>query len=195
VYWRLTEQDARRNAVKETRHDSLALETRRSFDPLTGRIDTLQSGSTTPSQSLQSWDLDFDLAGNLVRRRDPRSGFDETAYYDRLDRMTRVNLKGPGLPGQGTDTLAIAYDAIGNICQKTVAGVPWPLPIPVAPAAARVVRRAYPAAAQARVRTRCRLPSARPISTMPAATSYWFAREARPSCGRWTTTPTTCRPA
>ncbi len=130
VYWRLGEQDARGNAVKETRHDSIALETRRSFDPLTGRIDTLQSGSATPSLSLQSWNLDFDLAGNLVRRMDLRSGFDETVYYDRLDRMTRINLKGPNLPGQGTDTLLIAFDPIGNICQKTVNGAASPYSYP-----------------------------------------------------------------
>jgi RHS repeat-associated protein len=130
VYWRLGEQDARGNAVKETRHDSVSLETRRSFDPLTGRIDTLQSGSATPALSLQSWDLDFDLAGNLVRRKDLRSGFNETAYYDRLDRMTRINLKGPGVPGQGTDTLLIAYDSIGNICQKTAGGVASPYTYP-----------------------------------------------------------------
>jgi RHS repeat-associated protein len=115
IYWQAIEEDVRGRVAVERRAGNTALTTTRTFDPATGRIDTLQSGSAA---SLQNWDLDFDAAGNLIRRADLITGQSEQARYDRLDRLVQVRNFGHGLPGGGVVGLSLIYDRLGNPCQR-----------------------------------------------------------------------------
>ena len=108
VYYTVIRSDARGNVVEDRRHDTLALQTTRTFDPATGRVATITSGS---GASIQQLTYAFDLAGNLVSRSDARQALTETFRYDALDRLIESRLN-------SIVNLSLTYDQLGNICGK-----------------------------------------------------------------------------
>jgi YD repeat-containing protein len=85
------------------------LNTQKTYDPLTGFLQTIKTGS------VQDLSYKFDILGNLVERN---KGFKltEKFSYDGLNRLTRTQIIG----GQ---TVNISYDQIGNILSKTGVGI------------------------------------------------------------------------
>lgn len=109
VYWRIYSQDARGQVVLDERHNSVALQSTRTYEPSTGRLATLRSGT---SNSLQNLSYNYDLAGNLIRRQDFRGTLKtEDFRYDALDRIVESRLNNQVI-------LSLTYDVLGNICSK-----------------------------------------------------------------------------
>ncbi|MEZ5550000.1 MAG: hypothetical protein R3E82_03850 [Pseudomonadales bacterium] len=87
------------------------------YDPATGRTTDIDA-ENVGFQTLQSLSLEFDVLGNLTQKRD-QSGLEgggfkditESYTYDGLNRLTQVQQG-------GNTTLALAYDALGNITSK-----------------------------------------------------------------------------
>ena len=84
----------------------------RSFDAQTGRLNV----QTVNGGSSKSWQQQYDLVGNLMRRDDFSTGQNEVMVYDKLDRLKSVSRN-------NTVSIALEYDVLGNICQKTREGV------------------------------------------------------------------------
>src|SRR5690606_3724463 len=106
--------DARGNVTRERRSGSTELEVTRTFEPLTGRLQSIQAGA---GGSLQSEVYTWDAAGNLTSRDKPGQ-YVESFLYDNLHRLTHANLTTPqGGLGNG---LTQSYDAFGNICSRTI---------------------------------------------------------------------------
>ena len=108
-YWKLNTLDARGNALDEDLGNGLKVVS--GFDPLTGLIDYRQSGPGGGT-SIQNLAYDWDLNGNLTQRQDQRQTLTEAFTYDALNRLDTVTLN-------GTPTLDIDYDLIGNITKKS----------------------------------------------------------------------------
>lgn len=87
--------------------------TTRTFDDRTGRLrfqDTLGSDSNGPLQRLA---LDYDELGNVRSRQDPATRQHDRFVYDALSRLREVS---------GTHAVTVAYDALGNILDKSDVG-------------------------------------------------------------------------
>ncbi len=116
IYYQVIEQDARGNVLREQKHGSVSLQTVRNYEPQTGRLLSIQSGS---GGSIQSLNYEYDLLDNLTRRQDLRAGHSERFEYDRLNRLTRSFLDRVNNVNVGQiNTFTASFDALGNICQK-----------------------------------------------------------------------------
>ncbi len=82
--------------------------------PLTGQLLTRQSGTGGSATNIQNLAYTWDSANNLTQRQDLRQSLTETFGYDGLDRLTSA--AGPG------GTLAVGYDAIGNVTSRSDVG-------------------------------------------------------------------------
>ncbi|MDC8014963.1 FG-GAP-like repeat-containing protein [Tahibacter soli] len=83
------ETNARGQVVRERRGNTGVLDTVRSYDTNTGRVDTICSGTNC---ALQDWNYDFDSNGNLTQRmrnaqRSPTQIDREEFAYDNLNRL------------------------------------------------------------------------------------------------------------
>lgn len=87
------------------------------YNANTGRIQTIKSG---PGDSVQNLSFDFNTLGNLIERIDAVAQVTDTMDYDDLNRLTEVVTSNPSLPLNVTKT--VAYDAIGNITNKSDVG-------------------------------------------------------------------------
>ena len=82
------------------------------FDPLTGRIDTIQAGFQNDVADLS---FTFDYLGNVTARNDVNMAINETFTYDALNRLKTYQV--------GTQTAkTVSYDLIGNITSKSDIG-------------------------------------------------------------------------
>ena len=86
----------------------------RGFDPVSGRLEYLQTGPGG-NPTVQNLAYDWDGAGNLNWRRDDNQNLTEAFVYDNLHRLTSSTLNGAA-------NLTVAYNALGNISAKTGAG-------------------------------------------------------------------------
>lgn len=107
-YWKLNQLDARGNSLDVVLGNSTQIQS--TFDPLVGTLETRTSG---PGASLQNLEYDWDVNGNLTRRKDARQNLTETFAYDSLDRLTGVS---------GPTNQTVYYDLIGNITSKSDVG-------------------------------------------------------------------------
>ena len=106
-YWQLTQQDASGNVTKETFGNGLV--TTSTYNAATGYL----TGISTPG--IQNWTYEYDLVGNLTKRKDNAKNLTETFGYDTLDRLVWVKKN-------GQLTQQMTYDAAGNILSKTGVG-------------------------------------------------------------------------
>lgn len=91
--------------------------TNKVYYPDTGRIKTIKPG---PGDSVQNVSFGFNTIGNLIERIDAVAQVTDTTDYDDLNRLTEVVTSNPSLPLNVTKT--VAYDAIGNITNKSDVG-------------------------------------------------------------------------
>lgn len=92
----------------------------RVYNPATGSIEAITSTSAN-ADAVQALEYDWDLAGNLIERRDQRviGGLTERFYYDALNRLNYSTLTGSVFSGVNLD---IDYDVAGNITSKQSVG-------------------------------------------------------------------------
>lgn len=115
TFWALNQLNARGQPIDEVYGNGLWLQSH--FKPLTGEVDTRQSGVGGSATNVQNLAYTWDTAGNLKVRHDARQGVTETADYDELNRMWRT--VGPA------GTSIIDYDEVGNITSRSHPG-DWP---------------------------------------------------------------------
>ena len=106
-YWQLTQQDALGNVTQETFGNGRV--TTSTYDAATGYL----TGISTPG--IQNWTYEYNLIGNLTKRKDNSRNLTETFGYDTLDRLVWVRKN-------GQLTQQVTYDAAGNILSKTGVG-------------------------------------------------------------------------
>jgi RHS repeat-associated protein len=116
--------DAFGNVVKDQRGGSTAMQTWRSYDPLTGRASEICTGSDAINCQLMRDRYVWDAVGNLSWR--DRKAYGEDFGYDAADRfeVSRVNRIGGTTyaPGTGQVTDWSAYDTLGNLCAHLMRG-------------------------------------------------------------------------
>jgi RHS repeat-associated protein len=117
VFWLANATNARSQVTQETLGNGVI--TQRSFDAVTGWMNSLQSGLGGGS-ALQNESYLFDLAGNVLQRQNNNVGLTENFYYDNLYRLDYSTL------GAVTN-LDLSYDATGNITSRTdvAGGASW----------------------------------------------------------------------
>jgi len=128
AWQRIQDVNARGQVLHESRANGV--EVIRTYDSVTGRIESLSSTAGTTELSIESYN--WDVLGNLesrTRRGQYRAPYTERFEYDGMNRLTRgwMDLD---LPGKSNlETLVLTYDQVGNICSRvgmgeTVGGLP-----------------------------------------------------------------------
>jgi RHS repeat-associated protein len=101
-------------------HTADSNHTRRIFDPKTGRLTSINTGTGRDPTIVQNLSFSYDLVGNLASRANANSNMSETFVYDALNRLTsstsQVNVA-PFTIGK-----AFTYDPIGNMLSKSDVG-------------------------------------------------------------------------
>ena len=126
TYYTVTGMDARGNVTGLTK---AGLAVSRTFDAQTGLPDRF-TAKTADMSTVHDLDFAFDVVGNLTARRDrsrrvtvPMGGAThkdraETYCYDGLHRLTSVHGAATTCAAGADRTLALTYDALGNITTK-----------------------------------------------------------------------------
>ncbi len=109
--WQAETMNARGQLEKLSSGNGLI--TQRAYDPLTGHIQTIQTGLTSNPQGIQDLSYRFDSLGNLLERR--QGSLSETLTYDSLNRLVKSNVS-------GGESLTMSYDELGNITSKSDVG-------------------------------------------------------------------------
>jgi RHS repeat-associated protein len=111
VYWTANAQNLRGQTTQETLGNGVV--TNRNFDAVTGWLNSIQSDGAA-SIVLQNHSYLYDKVGNVTQRQDttPGRGLTESFYYDNLYRLDYSQLN-------GSTNLDLAYDAMGNITNRT----------------------------------------------------------------------------
>ena len=119
TYQRTLQVDAWGNVARERRGDNAALEVARTVWAETGRIASICAGNS--ACNLVNEQYGWDAAGNLTSHLKEQR-YLETFTYDALNRlMTGTLLMRDGVTvNQGT--LAMGYDALGNVCGRNGTG-------------------------------------------------------------------------
>ena len=109
IYQTLLAQDPRGQVTEEIAGNGIP--TTRRYDPLTGRLTDVATGSDAEIQNLH---YELDLLGNLELRRDTGRGrnLEERFTYDDLNRLSTATVA-------GREPLTLTYDALGNITSKS----------------------------------------------------------------------------
>ena len=118
VYWTANSMNADGQVTWEALGNTV--DTIRAYNPSTGLIEAISTGSMGGVQSLS---YDFDALGNLKQRIDDNQGATENFLYDDLNRLTSAELVEFAL------TKTYQYNAIGNITHKSdVSGIDYVYP-------------------------------------------------------------------
>jgi RHS repeat-associated protein len=112
AFWRAYALDTFGNVTNEGLGNGLR--TVRGFDAMTGWLDYIQTGPSGGT-SIQNLSYLFDRVGNLIQRQDNRQTLTENFFYDNEYRLDYSTLN-------GTTNLDLAYNALGNISNKTGVG-------------------------------------------------------------------------
>ena len=86
-----------------------------SYTPWTNEMTARAEGSGSAPGSLQNLAYSWDVNGNLKQRQDMRQNLTEVFTPDALNRLTTTTLN-------GVQTLAVSYDAAGDILSKSDVG-------------------------------------------------------------------------
>src|SRR5690606_19779828 len=113
VYWQATTSDAYGHVTQAQLGNGLI--TQQTFDPATGRLQGITTGSAGNPAQIQNLAYQWDAVGNLEQRQDLNRSLTESFTYDALNRLTQTALN-------SIVTQALSFDALGNIQQKTVTG-------------------------------------------------------------------------
>lgn len=118
VFWEAVSRDEDGHVTKERLGNQLA--TARTYNPSSGRIDTILTGSESAGviqPGIQNDSYLFDALGNLSMRNQYVSGssFAESFEYDDLNRVTKTF-------NQAGQAKLFDYDAIGNIANRSDIG-------------------------------------------------------------------------
>lgn len=124
AYWTRNTENADGSVLSETYGNSAVAGNNpviatRGYDPVMGRLTSLQAGLSASPSSVQNQSYHYDSLGRLDQRQDIAAGTSETFGYDSLNRLKTSNLTAPSL---GTQTTSTSFDAIGNITSKTGVG-------------------------------------------------------------------------
>ncbi|WP_127077260.1 RHS repeat-associated core domain-containing protein [Rhodomicrobium lacus] len=117
-YWQARSVDARGNVTQSTLGNGVG--ELRAYDAATGYLTQITSSSAS-SGTIQNLSYQFDTLGNLLSRKDQIQAITETFQYDRLNRVVASTVLPTAQPSQGT-TVAVSYDALGNIVSKSDVG-------------------------------------------------------------------------
>ncbi|QND81034.1 VCBS repeat-containing protein [Pseudoxanthomonas mexicana] len=123
TYQRTLATDAWGNVVREARADSAAMEVRRQYHALTGRIAEICGGNTACNLVKEAYV--WDAAGNLASHQ-KEGRYLEGFTYDSLNRVTEGRLTMANGVTVNQVMLANAYDALGNVCSKNGVGYAYP---------------------------------------------------------------------
>ena len=123
TYQRTLATDAWGNVVREARADSAAMEVRRQYHALTGRIAEICGGNTACNLVKEAYV--WDAAGNLASHQ-KEGRYLEGFTYDSLNRVTEGRLTMANGVTVNQVMLANAYDALGNVCSNNGMGYAYP---------------------------------------------------------------------
>lgn len=124
TYYEAHAADAFGNIVHDTRGGSVAMQSFRQYDPLTGRLTETCAGADAANCQIMRDRYVWDAVGNLSWR--DRKDYAEQFAYDSVDRLvysqaTRIGATTySGTAGPITDWFH--YDKLGNICGKALPG-------------------------------------------------------------------------
>lgn len=121
----VVEQNARGQTVLERRHDPVTgASVTRSYDPANARL--METEARQGAQTFQDLEFGYDAVGNLKSRQETRDTnlWREEFGYDALDRLTSSTLVTNNSTPTNQSTMALQYDRLGNICQKSLLGIP-----------------------------------------------------------------------
>jgi RHS repeat-associated protein len=110
--WQATAEDALGHVTREEFANGHV--TNLGFDQTNGRLYSVQTG-LSGSPPIQSLSYHWDAVGNLVRRTEGLQYINETFTYDANYRLATVSRN-------GSVTLTMAYDEVGNVLNKSNAG-------------------------------------------------------------------------
>lgn len=116
TYWIAKAFDDRDQLTEEFLGNGLT--TKRAFDPDTGLVQTIQTGSASGSSftaSAQNLAYKFDLIGNLLERRDINRGVYENFEYDGANQLA-------GITSNAADPITIKCNRLGNIDSRSDVG-------------------------------------------------------------------------
>lgn len=117
--------DARGNVTSEKLGGSASMVTQRAYDPLTGRMTQICSGSGGSNCQIMSEQYGWDAIGNLSYQE--KALYREEFSYDGLNRLTEGRFSRVGTTAYVGSarpySLSNTYDLIGNICSKIIDGV------------------------------------------------------------------------
>ncbi|HRP72834.1 MAG TPA: toxin TcdB middle/N-terminal domain-containing protein, partial [Luteimonas sp.] len=119
THQRTLETDAWGNVTRERRGNSAALEVARTVWADTGRVASICAGNS--SCSLVNEQYGWDAAGNLSSHLKEQR-YLETFTYDDLNRLSTGTLLMRNGVTVNQATLAVGYDALGNICSRNGTG-------------------------------------------------------------------------
>jgi len=114
LYWQSNQRDALGRLTSQRFGNGLV--TDQEFEPLSGRIKNIFAGS---AKGVQNLNYQFDLAGNLLSRKDTVQGMSESFAFDSGGRLTDAQLSSPAVSSHQ----AFAYDATGNVLSRSDLGV------------------------------------------------------------------------
>lgn len=117
LYWRADEMNAEGQLLQQTYGNALI--TKQTFDPQTGRLKTLRTGTAAAPGARQDLSYDYDVLGNVKTRSDLLAGRAETFTYDLRD---RVRFQTVTVGGNPLYTLEHGYDALGNLASRSDQG-------------------------------------------------------------------------
>jgi RHS repeat-associated protein len=113
LIWRADAIDPRGQFLGETLGNGLR--SAYSYDPNTGQLLTIQTGTTASPASIQNLAYTWDAVGNLTSRADRNQSLTESFAYDSRERMTQAQVA-----GRAAQT--VSYDALGNITARSGVG-------------------------------------------------------------------------
>lgn len=96
------------------------LKTTRTFDIISGDLTKIQTGTASNPAVAQNMSFDYSPLGNLKTRRDALFSLTENLGYDKLNRLIASTTIRFG--ASGNQTVAVNYDALGNITYKSDVG-------------------------------------------------------------------------
>ena len=117
VFWQANAMNVRGQITQDTLGNGLV--TNRTFDAVTGLLNTIQCG-LAGGTCTQNHSFLFDLVGNLTQRQNNNLGLTENFYYDNVYRLDYSQLN-------GSTNLDLSYDAMGNITSRSdiAGGATW----------------------------------------------------------------------
>lgn len=115
--WKANSVDALGRVTQETFGNGVV--TNHSFDPQTGRQLAITAGA---NNGVMNQSYTYDSIGNVQSRVDPLAGTNETFQYDVLNRLTWDTLGRRISDFYRFTNLTAAYDALGNITNKSDSG-------------------------------------------------------------------------